>query len=128
MKPLFLTLEKVLELHQDQLNVYGGSSGIRDMGLLQSAVAMPQASFGGEYLHEDLFAMAAAYLYHLVQNHPFVDGNKRIGLLAMLAFLKNEQFEVDVPEDILYNFIIDISTSKADYDNIVTRLKEFTSG
>jgi death on curing protein len=83
----FLTAEVVLALHQRQLERFGGGAGLRDRGLLESAVPQPQASFGGMYVHEGLFAMAAAYLFHIVSNHPFVDGNKRAGLLAAQVFL-----------------------------------------
>ena len=83
----FLSVEDVLLLHADQVNLYGGDHGVRDPGLLESAVAQARASFGGEYLHTDILEMAAAYLYHIVQSHPFVDGNKRTGLIAALAFL-----------------------------------------
>ncbi len=83
----FLTLEEVLALHQFQLEQFGGADGIRDQALLESAIAQPQTSFGGEFLHADLFEMAAAYLFHIVNNHAFVDGNKRTGLLAALVFL-----------------------------------------
>jgi death-on-curing protein len=77
MLPLFLDIDRVLRTHRSLIERYGGAEGIRDVGLLHSAIAMPQASFGGEFLHKNLFEMAAAYLYHIVQNHPFVDGNKR---------------------------------------------------
>ena len=87
MKVRFLSLEQVLALHADQIERYGGGLGVRDLGLLQSALAMPKASFSGQYLHPTLHEMAAAYLFHLVQNHPFLDGNKRIGLAATIAFL-----------------------------------------
>ena len=86
-QPKFLTTEEVLRLHRDQIDRYGGSHGVRDHGLLESALAQPQAGFGNEYAHKDLFEMAAAYLFHLVQNHPFNDGNKRIGAYAALVFL-----------------------------------------
>ena len=69
---LFLTLDDIIESHQNQIDTYGGSHGIRDIGLLESAIAQPEASFGGQYLHADIFEMAAAYLFHLVMNHPFV--------------------------------------------------------
>ena len=88
MSPIFLTLDEVIEIHRDMIERYGGSAGTRDMALLQSAVAMPQAGFGGQFLHADLFEMAAAYLFHIVQNHPFVDGNKRVGAMAAFTFLK----------------------------------------
>lgn len=87
MSPIFLTLDEVLEIHRDQLARYGGGTGVRDLGLLQSAIAQPQAAFGGQFLHADLFEMAAAHLFHIVQNHPFIDGNKRVGAVASLVFL-----------------------------------------
>ena len=83
----FLSLEQVLAIHADQVRRYGGGLGVRDLGLLKSAMAMPQASFSGQYLHPTLHEMAAAYLFHLTQNHPFLDGNKRSGLAAAIAFL-----------------------------------------
>lgn len=72
MEPKFLSLTEVLDIHQDQLVRYGGGSGIRDIELLKSALGMPAATYGGEYLHTDVYEMAAAYLFHLVKNHPFV--------------------------------------------------------
>jgi len=86
-EPLFLTLDEVVMIHRDQIDRYGGSPGVRDWGLLQSAVAMPAASFGGQLLHADPCEMAAAYLFHIVQNHPFIDGNKRVGAVAADVFL-----------------------------------------
>lgn len=83
---VFLTLDDILESHLNQFDTYGGSHGIRDIGLLESAIAQPEACFGGQYLHADIFELAAAYLYHLVMNHPFVDGNKQVGLEAALIF------------------------------------------
>jgi death-on-curing protein len=83
----FLSLEQILALHADQVRRYGGGLGVRDLGLLKSALAMPQASFSGQYLHPTLHEMAAAYLFHLTQNHPFLDGNKRVGLVVAIAFL-----------------------------------------
>lgn len=80
----------------------GGSGGVRDPILLDSAIAQPRATFGGEYLHGDLFLMASAYLYHIVKNHPFVDGNKRAGLAAALVFLDLNGHPVDRPTMALY--------------------------
>jgi death-on-curing protein len=85
--PEFLALEKVLELHAELIERYGGSSGVRDMGRLHSALASPQAGMGGTYFHATIFEMAAAYLFHIVKNRPFVDGNKRTGAVAALQFL-----------------------------------------
>lgn len=87
MPPTFLTIDEIIAIHQDQIARYGGSEGVRDWGLLQSAVAMPTVSFGGQFLHADLCEMAAACLFHLVQNHPFLDGNKRVGAVAAYVFL-----------------------------------------
>jgi len=92
--PEFLTLVEVLEIHVDQIKLYGGSSGVRDQGLLEAALAQPESTFGGEYLHKDLFEMATAYLYHVVQNHPFVDGNKRVGTVASIVFLSINGIEL----------------------------------
>ncbi len=74
-EPEFLPLDEILEIHDDQIQHYGGDVGIRDRGLLESAVAMPQQSFGGQYLHRDIFEMAAAYAFHVAESQAFVDGN-----------------------------------------------------
>ena len=87
-EPRFLSVEDVIEIHADQIERYGGSLGVRDIELLRSATGMPEAGFGEHYLHADLFEMAAAYLFHIVQNHPFVDGNKRTGAMTAFVFLK----------------------------------------
>ena len=84
---IFLSVDDVLLLHADTIDIDGGSHGVRDHGLLDAAVAMSRQQFGGEYLHEDLPAMAAAYMFHIAQNHPFIDGNKRASVLSALTFL-----------------------------------------
>jgi death-on-curing protein len=96
--PRFLSLDQVVRLHRDLIERYGGSDGVRDIGLLQSASAQPEAAFGGQYLHADLFEMAAAYLFHIVQNHPFVDGNKRTGAAAAIIFLAINDVEIAADE------------------------------
>jgi death-on-curing protein len=83
----FLSVDDVLAIHENTIAVEGGLGGLRDAGLLESAVLMPQQQFEGEYLHSDLAAMAAAYLFHIAQNHAFRDGNKRTAALAALVFL-----------------------------------------
>ena len=75
MEPNFICIENVLSFHELQLEEHGGTAGIRDLGLLDSAIMMPQASFGGEFVHQDIYEMAAAYLFHICKNHRFVDGN-----------------------------------------------------
>jgi death-on-curing protein len=103
----------VLEIHTDQIERYGGAVDIRDQGLMLSAIAQPCAAFGGHFLHDDLFLMAAAYLFHLVQNHPFVDGNKRTGTASALVFLDLNGFEVDCDADALAELVIDVTLGKS---------------
>lgn len=83
----FLSVDDVLAIQEDTLEQEGGLADIREPGLLESAVLMPRQQFGGKYLHDGLAAMAAAYLFHISQNHPFNDGNKRAGAMAALIFL-----------------------------------------
>lgn len=86
-EPEFLTLQAVLEIHSQEIERYGGNPEVRDLGLLESAIAQPQAGIGDQYLHGGVFEMAAAYLFHITQNHPFVDGNKRTAAVSANAFL-----------------------------------------
>jgi death-on-curing protein len=98
----FLTLVEVLALHADQIHRYGGRPGIRDLSLLDSALATPAATFGARLLHTTISEMAGAYLFHIVRNHPFVDGNKRTGLMAMLTFIGLNRHRLGAdPEDLL---------------------------
>ena len=112
MSPLFLGLEEVLEIHHDQITRYGGTEGVRDLGLLQSALAMPQAGAGNQYFHSDLFEMAAAYLFHIVRNHPFVDGNKRTGAAAALVFLEMNGIGVRASNDALVDTVLAVAEGK----------------
>ncbi len=111
--PVFLTLDEVLALHADQVARYGGDPGIRDIGLLESALATPRARFGRTFLHGSVPEMAAAYLFHLVGNHPFVDGNKRIGLAAALAFLGLNGLWLEVDPDQLTEFVLRLARGEA---------------
>lgn len=108
-EPHFLALEEVLSLHADQIERYGGTPGLRDAGLLSSALAMPQATFAGKFLHATVHEMAAAYLFHLTQDHPFVDGNKRIGLSAALAFLGLNDLELVAEEGELFELVMGVA-------------------
>lgn len=101
----FLDLAEVIEIHLDQIERYGGAAGTRDLALLQSAVAMPQAGLAGTYVHGDLFQMAAAYLFHITRNHPFVDGNKRTGAAAALTFLDLNGIRVRTTTEDLVNMV-----------------------
>jgi|SRR5215472_3210639 len=106
MEPVFLSLDEVLEIHQQQIERYGGSTGLRDAGALESAVATPQATFGGEFLHKSIPAMAAAYLFHLCQNHPFIDGNKRAGANAAVTFLLMNDWEPTFEQEELLEVVL----------------------
>ncbi len=117
MEPVFLELGEILLIHQNQLERYGGSSGIRDIGILQSATSMPRAGIADRYLHDDIFEIAAAYLYYIVRDHPFVDGNKRTGVVAALVFLAMNDIEISVDEDkleVIVRSVAEENTTKAD--------------
>lgn len=111
-EPVFLTVEEVIEIQRRLVNDFGGILGIRDRGLLESAVQMPQSGFGGQYLHSSIQRMASAYLFHLVKNHPFLDGNKRIGLMTSLVFLESNGFEIDIEPKTLEEFTLSVASGK----------------
>ena len=123
-EPLFLSVEDVLALHGDQLRLFGGSAGVRDRGALESAVATPRATFDNEFLHEDLFHMAAAYAFHIAENQPFVDGNKRTGLNAALVFLDVNGWVVQDPDMRLYDAMIALSSRTLDKDGLARILRD----
>jgi len=105
----FLTVDEVLLVHAASIRIHGGSPELRDRGLLESAVAMPAAQFGGQYLHDDLSAMAAAYLFHLCKNHPFVDGNKRVALASAETFLLLNQRLFAATNDELVDLTLNVA-------------------
>jgi death on curing protein len=111
MEPVFLSLDEILEIHQQQIDRYGGSGGLRDAAGLESAVATPQASFGGEFLHASIPAMAAAYLFHLCQNHAFIDGNKRVGANAAVTFLLMNNWDVSFTDEELVELVLSVAAS-----------------
>jgi death-on-curing protein len=114
LSPVFLELDEVLEIHQDQIHRYGGSPGVRDMNLLLSAIAMPSSGFGGQYFHKDIFEMAAAYLFHIVQNHPFVDGNKRTGAMTAFTFLHMNGIRLNASEHDFETLVRAVAQNKSD--------------
>lgn len=124
---LFLTLAEVVDIHGNQIGLYGGLPGIRDVNLLSSAIAVPRASFHGEYLHSDIYEMAAAYAFHISKNHPFVDGNKRAALVSALVFLELNGIGISDPQGKLYNAMIDLTTgklNKSEFAGILRILKD----
>ncbi|MEO8381629.1 MAG: type II toxin-antitoxin system death-on-curing family toxin [Acidobacteriota bacterium] len=127
MDPLFFTLEEVLAIHEDRIRKYGGTSGIRDLGLLQSALGNVEATFGGEFLHETLFAMAAAYLYGICQNHPFLDGNKRTALACALAFLRLNDVRIGSAEDELYDLVMGVAEGRVSKAAVAVFFEQHTA-
>lgn len=113
-QPVFLTLDEVLKLHARQIALFGGIDGVRDMALLHSALAQPEASFGGHWLQNDIFGMAAAYAYHICQNHPFFDGNKRTALDAALMFLGMNRILFSDPKEIFIGVMLSVAKGKMD--------------
>lgn len=120
----FLTLRDVLSIHQRQIKEHGGSEGIRDEGLLLSGLAMPQAAFFGEYAHKDIYEMAAAYLYHIVMNHPFVDGNKRTGAAAAIIFLGVNDIKLNASNMTLVDFTLAVAQGQKSKQQVSEFIKK----
>jgi death-on-curing protein len=118
-QPLFLSLEEVREIHQQQIEYYGGAPGIRDLPLLESAIAQAQATFCDEFLHASIPAMAAAYLFHICRNHPFVDGNKRVAANAAITFLLMNDWEPTFSEDELVDAVLAVASSSMTKEDLI---------
>jgi len=125
--PFFLTVEEVLAFHDDQIREFGGSEGIRDEGGLDSAVMQARATFDGEYLHQGAFEMAAAYAFHIAENQPFLDGNKRTALNAAIAFLGLNGFDVIDPDGKLFAAMIGLSSGEWTKLQMATLLEQLAS-
>lgn len=108
----FLNIEDVCFFHDELIKKYGGSSGLRDKNLLLSAIAQPQITYDGVYLHASIFDMASAYIYHIVNNHPFIDGNKRVGATSLIVFLKINGYEFKISNQELVDTTIKVATGK----------------
>lgn len=120
----FLSLAEVIEIHNNQIKLYGGEYGIRDISLLSSALSMPLATFDGHYLYNDLIEMASAYIYHICQNHSFVDGNKRVALVAGLVFLDLNGITIDDPHEELYKMMMNVASGKGNKKYIADILRK----
>jgi len=119
------TVATVKALHEQVLRVHGGSAGIREENLLESAVAAPQATMMGRPMIEDPIEAAAAYLFYLCRNHPFVDGNKRAALATCLVFLAQKKLlpKQKIDDDALEAFVLDVAASRIDRDATTRRLR-----
>lgn len=116
--PAFLTLDEVFGIHAEQIRHYGGASGLRDLALLQSALAMPETTFDGEFLHGTLFEMGAAYLFHIARKHPFVDGNKRTALMSALVFLGLNDERLLVQPDLLFELVDGVASGRIEKSEV----------
>ena len=119
-----LTVDIVREIHTEAIARFGGSDGVRDMALLESAVAAPQAGFGGKSPYEDLAEIAAAYLFYLCRNHPFVDGNKRTALGACLVFLRLNRIEPHPDGPAWEDLTMAVASSDLDREEATQRLRK----
>ncbi|MFN6566513.1 type II toxin-antitoxin system death-on-curing family toxin [Dendronalium sp. ChiSLP03b] len=117
--PKFLYISQVLAIHQDQIISFGGTSGIRDEGLLDSALAQPQATFAGKLLHSTIHEQAAAYLYHPAMNHPFVDCNKRAAFAVMNTFITLNGYSLNLLEEEAYNLVIRVVQREISKDRVI---------
>jgi death-on-curing protein len=123
----FIPKDVILHFHEQLIQLYGGSLGIRNEQLLDSALEQPKTTFNGSYLHDNIFKMAAAYGFHLCKNHSFVDGNKRIALVAMDIFLQKNGHEITAPEKEAYKIIIALSSGELSKDELTNWLKKNTT-
>ena len=124
---VFIPKDIILFFHSQLIQLYGGSPGIRDVSLLESALEQPRTTFSGTYLHDNIFKMAAAYGFHLCNNHPFIDGNKRISLVAMDIFLQRNGYEIVASEKETYQIIMQLSTGNLTKDQLTKCLEINTS-
>ena len=123
----FIPKNIILYFYEQLIQTYGGTFGIRDEKLLDSALEQPRATYEGKYLHDSLFKMAAAYGYHLCNNHPFVDGNKRIALVTMDVFLQKNGYEITASEKETYKIMIQLSAGQLSKNDLTTWLENNTS-
>lgn len=124
--PDFLDLEDILLLHEEQLAQFGGGAGIRDLGALDAATAMPRATLDGRFLHGGLFEMAAAYAFHIAQNHPFIDGNKRTALAAALVFLDLNGVVLPDPEGQLYEAMLAVAQGRLGKEGLAALFRKLS--
>jgi len=124
----FLPIEIILAIHDDQIRLYGGAYGLRDAAGLDAAFHMPQAQFSGQFLHSTIFHMAAAYGFHLCQNHPFLDGNKRTAGMAMFTFLKLNGLEPVATESDYYAVMMAVASGNMTKEELADWLQTAMQG
>lgn len=121
--PNFVSKSMVLSIHARQIERFGGTPGVRDEGLLESALAQPQATFGGEFLHPTISEQAAAYLYHIAMNHPFIDGNKRTAFAVMDTFLRLNGCALNLTDDRAYDLVMRVARGTMTKEELSTEFE-----
>lgn len=122
--PRFLSVTEVLTLHMTAIRQYGGLDGIRDIGLLESALAQPATTFSDEYVHGFRFEMASVYTFHIARNHPFFDGNKRTAFAAAVVFLRLNGWNLDAEESDAAARMLALASGDASKDEFSEWLRE----
>jgi death-on-curing protein len=122
----FLTLSEVLMIYEDQIRQYGGRYGVRDISLLSSAIYIPQSTFDKKYLHKTIPQMAAAYAFHICENHALIDGNKRTALATALVFLDINGFNFDCPEDEIYDVMMSVAKNEKSKEELEAVFKKYS--
>lgn len=123
---IHLTVDIVKEIHRSVISEFGGLQGVRDEGLLSSAVAAPQATFGGKSPYADVVEVAAAYLFYLCRNHAFNDGNKRVAMAAAIVFLRLNGNEPATDSEAWEQLMLDVAASRLDRDQTTARVRALT--
>ena len=126
--PVFLTLAEALKIHANQIENYGGTEGVRDMALLESALAQPEAGFGGHWLHKDFYEMASAYAFHLCKNHPFLDGNKRTAFVSAMLFLETNGISIVAPQRKCIEVMLAVAEGKMNKKELARVFRELPRG
>ncbi len=121
---IFFDTDEVLLIYKFTIPNSSVFKGLRDRNLLESAIAQPQISMFGKYIYQDIFEMAAAYFYHIIKNHPFVDGNKRTGLVVAISFLQENNITVHYDFDSLYELAIGVADSSLKKEDIAQYFRE----
>lgn len=124
----FLSLKSIVSIHSDLIATYGGLDGIRDEELLMSALAQVSSTFEGEYLHVTIYEMAAAYLFHIVNNHPFIDGNKRTGIMTAMIFLSMHGIELVCTNDELEDTVFKVAKGEIKKKEISKWIEKYSKG
>lgn len=121
---IFLDFDRIVQLNRLAVKTFGGSDGIRDKGLIESAICQPQTTFGGQFLHESIYHMAAAYYFHISESQGFSDGNKRTGFLALFSFLKLNDCDLTIPDDYLWPILLEVANGKRSKEELANFLSD----